>query len=43
VNGKKIASIRDFYRLVNDRSAKEMAFTVVRDGNTIKTLAYVKK
>ncbi len=43
VNGKKISSLRDFYRLVNDSGSKELSFTVTRDGNTVKTLAYVKK
>jgi len=43
VNGKEVSSLRDFYRLLNAPSAKEIVFTVVRDGSTVKTLAYVKK
>ncbi len=43
VNEKPVASAMDFYRLVNDESAKKIAFTVNRDGETVTTLAYVKK
>jgi Do/DeqQ family serine protease len=43
VNEKAIATVRDFYRLINDASAKKIAFTVLRDGETVSTLAYVKK
>ncbi|HRY54759.1 MAG TPA: Do family serine endopeptidase [Spirochaetia bacterium] len=43
VNDKPISSLRDFYRAINDPKAKEMVFTLIRDGSTIKSLAYVKK
>jgi len=43
VNEKPVASLRDFYRLINDPSERKVAFTVIRDGNTVTTLAYVKK
>jgi Do/DeqQ family serine protease len=43
VNDKPISSVKDFYSAVNDASAKKLAFTVNRDGETISTLAYVKK
>lgn len=43
VNEKPVASLKDFYRLINDPSERKVAFTVVRDGNTVTTLAYVKK
>jgi len=35
--------VREFYAAVNDASAKKLAFTVNRDGETVSTLAYVKK
>jgi Do/DeqQ family serine protease len=43
VNDKPISSVKDFYAAVNDPSAKKVAFTVNRDGETVSTLAYVKK
>ncbi len=43
VNEKPISSAMDFYRLVNDEASKKLAFTVIRDGTTVSTLAYVKK
>jgi len=43
INEKAISTVRDFYRLINDASAKKIAFTVQRDGETVTTLAYVKK
>jgi len=43
VNGKKISSLREFYKLINDPASKEISFSLIRDDNTIKTLAYVKK
>jgi len=43
VNEKACPTLRDFYRLLNDPSAKKLAFTVVRDGETVTTLAYVRK
>jgi S1-C subfamily serine protease len=43
INEKPVAGIREFYRLLNDTSAKKIAFTVLRDGQTVTTLAYVKK
>lgn len=43
INEKASPTLRDFYRLLNDPSAKKLAFTVIRDGETLTTLAYVKK
>lgn len=43
VNDKPISSVKDFYAAVNDTSAKKLAFTANRDGETVSTLAYVKK
>ena len=43
VNDKPIGSVKEFYAAVNDASAKKLSFTVTRDGETISTLAYVKK
>jgi Do/DeqQ family serine protease len=43
VNEKPVASVRDFYRLMNDDQAKKLSFTVLRDGQSVSTLAYVKK
>jgi len=43
VNGKALSSLREFYREINDASAKKLVFTLLRDGNEIETLAYVKK
>jgi serine protease Do len=43
VNEKPISNVREFYRQLNDTAAKKIAFTVLRDGQTITTLAYVKK
>jgi Do/DeqQ family serine protease len=43
VNDKPIDSVRGFYRLINDAQAKKLSFTVLRDGQTVSTLAYVKK
>jgi Do/DeqQ family serine protease len=43
VNEKPCPTLRDFYRLLNDPSAKKLAFTVFRDGETVTTLAYVRK
>lgn len=43
VNDTAIANVRDFYRLINDRAASKIAFTVNRDGTTVTTLAYVRR
>ncbi|MGA2546027.1 MAG: Do family serine endopeptidase [Rectinemataceae bacterium] len=43
VNDKPISTVKEFYAAVNDTSAKKLAFTVNRDGETVSTLAYVKK
>ncbi len=43
VNDKAISTTKDFYAAVNDPSAKKVSFTVNRDGDTVSTLAYVKK
>jgi Do/DeqQ family serine protease len=43
VNEKPVSTVKEFYAAVNDASAKKLAFTVNRDGETVSTLAYVKK
>jgi Do/DeqQ family serine protease len=43
VNEKAVTGLKDFYRLLNDLSSRKVAFTVVRDGETVSTLAYVRK
>lgn len=43
VNDKPVSSLREFYAAVNDAGSKKVAFTVNRDGETVSTLAYVKK
>jgi Do/DeqQ family serine protease len=43
VNEKPISSVAEFYAAVNDPAAKKIAFTVNRDGETVSTVAYVKK
>jgi Do/DeqQ family serine protease len=43
VNDKPITDLGDFYAAVNESGAKKLAFTVNRDGETVSTLAYVKK
>jgi len=43
VNDKPVSDVKEFYAAVNDPSAKKIAFTVSRDGETVTTLSYVKK
>lgn len=43
VNGARIDGMGAFYRALNDSSAKKIVFTVLREGQTLETLAYVKK
>jgi Do/DeqQ family serine protease len=43
VNDKAVSSVKEFYAAVNDPAAKKLAFTVNREGETVTTLAYVKK
>ena len=43
INDKPVTSVREFYAAVNDAGARKLAFTVNRDGETVSTLAYVKK
>jgi Do/DeqQ family serine protease len=43
VNEKPVADAKDFYAALNDPAAKKISFTVNRDGETVSTLAYVKK
>jgi Do/DeqQ family serine protease len=43
VNEKPVSNVKEFYAAVNDPGAKKLAFTVSRDGQTVSTLAYVKK
>lgn len=43
VNDKPIASLADFFSLLNNSTAKSIQFTVIRDGQTLTTLALVRK
>ncbi len=39
-NDKDVRGIRDFYSLISDRSAKELWFDVIREGQTVSTMRY---
>ncbi|MBP7096089.1 MAG: Do family serine endopeptidase [Spirochaetia bacterium] len=43
VNEKPVDGLASFYRLLNDRKEQKVSFTVVRDGATLTTLAFVRK
>ncbi len=43
VNERKVGNLAEFYAALNDPEAKKLSFTVLRDGQEIATLAYVKK
>jgi Do/DeqQ family serine protease len=43
VNDKPVANLKEFYAAINNSEAKKLSFTVNRDGETVSTLAYVKK
>ncbi len=43
VNDKPVRTAGDFYRLLNDPQAKEIRFTIQREGQTLSTLALVRK
>lgn len=43
VNDKPVSTLADFFRLLNDTSAKSLQFTVIREGQTLTTLALVRK
>jgi Do/DeqQ family serine protease len=43
VNEKPVSDAREFYAAMNDPSAKKISFTVNREGETVSTLAFVKK
>lgn len=43
VNDDKVGSVREFFRLLNDPKNRKFAFTVIREGETVTTLAYTKK
>jgi S1-C subfamily serine protease len=43
VNEKPVADVKEFYAAINEPSAPKISFTVNRDGETVSTLAYVKK
>jgi Do/DeqQ family serine protease len=43
VNDKEVNTLNAFYSAINDKSVKKLTFTVLRDGQTLDTLAYVKK
>jgi len=42
MNGAKVATVRDFYRQLNDPKAQNISITVNREGESV-TLAYAKK
>jgi Do/DeqQ family serine protease len=43
VNDAKVASVGDFYRLLNDPKGGKFAFTLIREGQTVTTLASARK
>jgi Do/DeqQ family serine protease len=43
INGKSVATLSDFYRQLNEDVAKSVQFTVIRDGQTLTTLALMRK
>ena len=43
VNDKPVSTVKEFYAALDDPSSKKIAFTLNRDGETVSTLAYVKK
>ncbi|HAE22681.1 MAG TPA: serine protease [Spirochaetaceae bacterium] len=43
VNGAKVSSVGDFYRLINDPKATKIQFEVYRAGQKLDTLALVRK
>ncbi len=43
VNEAKTDNLAEFYSALNDRDAKKISFTILRDGQEVSTLAYVKK
>jgi Do/DeqQ family serine protease len=43
VNETKIDNLAEFYSALNDREARKISFTILRDGQEVTTLAYVKK
>jgi Do/DeqQ family serine protease len=43
VNEKAVGDVKEFYAALNEDGVKKISFTVNRDGETVSTLAYVKK
>ncbi|HQO66990.1 MAG TPA: PDZ domain-containing protein, partial [Spirochaetales bacterium] len=43
VNGVAIGSVADYYRVLNDPKTQKFQFTVLRDGQTLTTLALIRK
>lgn len=43
VNEREIKDLPSFYRLMNDPKEKKLSFAVIREGQTLSTLAYVRK
>ncbi|MBU0934648.1 MAG: Do family serine endopeptidase [Spirochaetes bacterium] len=43
VNEKNVRNLQDFYRLLNDQSMASLQFTILREGQTLTTLALVRK
>lgn len=43
VNNDKVSSVQDFFGLINDPKTRKLAFTAIRDGETVTTLAYTRK
>jgi Do/DeqQ family serine protease len=43
VNDSGVSTVKEFYARINDPAAKKLGFTVLRDGETLSTLAYTRK
>jgi len=43
INEKPVSDVASFYRLLNDPKDKKLSFTIVREGTTLSTLAFVRK
>ncbi len=43
VNEAGVSNLKDFFAFLNDPKSRKIAFTVQRDGETVSTLAYVRK
>lgn len=43
MNDEKVETLADFYAKLNDPKSKSVKFTLARDGQTLTTLALVRK